>query len=75
MIVLAPGVRYKITHQTGDQRYARESVLEFLGHYEDKAQFNARPIAGTQTFLIGDIISAVPVSETTKIYMNRRAPS
>jgi hypothetical protein len=51
--ILTVGARYLFVHQDTTQRYARVSLMTYLGpHPNDPAregQWNARPLFGTQT--------------------------
>jgi hypothetical protein len=75
--VVARGKKFKIRHQTpGVQRYARESVMVFLGYalHTGEFQFSARPVAGTQHFMASHLLTIELVPDDTEIYLNHRAP-
>lgn len=70
-----PGKRYRIVHQSHDQRYARVSVMDYLGTSGviDELSFSARPVAGTQQMPRTWVKEAHEVPKTTPIFINRRA--
>lgn len=54
------GSKYRIVHKTETQRYARVSVMTYLGevtYAEDELAFDARPAGGTQTLRKRHIIA------------------
>jgi len=70
------GKKYKIRHKSLTQRYARESVMVYLGqgmHVDQLEMFSARPVAGTQSLWKVDIQSWELVDDATPISLNRRA--
>lgn len=68
------GKKYRVTHQSDLQRFARESVMVYLGKskFSDEHQFSARPLAGTQTLTTGSILKSEEVPEDTPVSMNKR---
>ena len=81
---LRKGAKYRIIHQSPTQRVERESVMVFLGMggIDGKdAQFDARPLAGTQSLPPGWVkrVEEVHRSEPTKLntrpHLIPRAPS
>ena len=59
--------RYAVVYKTGQQRYARRSVMDYLGHKrysKDRIAlvFSQRPVAGTTEIDLADIesIDAAP---------------
>lgn len=74
---LVPGRFYTVTHQQlGLQRYARESVVRFLGYNATTGVYSwdARPVAGTQDLHNQDVISVETAPGATTPVLNRRAP-
>lgn len=70
-----PGRKYRIVHQSPSQRYARVSVLLYLGAAGgilDYFGFSARPIAGTQQLPESWIKQVEWVPESTPISLNQR---
>ena len=70
---------YKIRHQIpGVQRYARQSVMRYMGYVlhtgEFQFQFSARPAAGTQHLLASHIQAIELVPDHYIHYVNQRAP-
>jgi hypothetical protein len=61
---LKEGWMYRIRTLVPPQRLEREHMLTYLGDYEGELQFNARPIAGTQSFR-WDQIQSIEVVDTT----------
>jgi hypothetical protein len=74
---MVSGRRYRITHQSDTQKYARVSVLDFMqsgtGTDASALMFSARPIAGTQAMPRSWIINIEEVSSNTPITMNQRS--
>jgi hypothetical protein len=70
-----PGKRYEIVHQSPGQRYARVSVMVYLGTSGaiDQLSFSARPVAGTQTMPRSWIRNVEEVPDSTAASLNRRA--
>lgn len=70
-----PGKRYRVTHQSPTQHYARVSVMDYLGTAGiiDELSFSARPIAGTQKMPRSWIIKAEEVDKGVPISLNMRA--
>jgi hypothetical protein len=77
MNLLESGKTYKIQHQIpGVQRYARESVLQFLGYalHTGEFQFSGRPATGTCHFTASHILAIELAADNAARYVNHRAP-
>jgi hypothetical protein len=71
---MEPGVKYLVIHQSPSQRFARASVLKFLGQDTGEIMsFDARPVAGTQNLPRSWVKSIWSVSLDAKISLNERA--
>lgn len=70
-----PGQRYRVVHQSPSQRYARVSVMVYLGAAGgilDYFGFSARPVAGTQQLPESWIKQVELVSSSVPVSLNKR---
>lgn len=67
---LESGKRYRLQYLRGKRR--REAVLTYLGIGFRGLDFDARPMAGTQSFLPSDLLSAEQVPDDTEPYTDRK---
>jgi len=71
---LTIGERYEVVYKIpGIHQFARYSIMDYLGWDEyTGSQWNARPVAGTQSLQPEHIIQIQPVSSMAPIKLNQR---